>query len=115
MVHVSGQNLPCQTIMPPFVAARGLSMKEVREFRASFTARWSKEKSGNAHSGKNPLFRYSGLVHMVDLLPTVLSLAGVEHLIPRLQLDGVTHWEAINSLKPLAGPRTGFIYNIDDK
>ena len=61
---------------------------------------------------KKPLVRYSGLVHMVDLLPTVLSIAGVEELTP-LGLDGVNQWQAINSLKK--HPRTGFVYNIDDR
>ena len=58
--------------------------------------------------------RYSGLVHMVDLLPTVLSVAGFEELTP-LGLDGVNQWQAINSLRRLAAPRTGFVYNIDDR
>ena len=63
---------------------------------------------------KKPLIRYSGLVHMVDLLPTVLSIAGVEELT-NLKLDGVNQWEAINTLKHLHAPRTGFVYNIDDR
>lgn len=52
-------------------------------------------------------------MHMVDVLPTVLSAAGVESFIP-LGLDGVNQWKAINSLKTLAAPRTGIVYNIDD-
>ena len=51
---------------------------------------------------------------MVDLLPTVLSVAGFEELTP-LGLDGVNQWQAINSLRRLAAPRTGFVYNIDDR
>ena len=63
---------------------------------------------------KKPLARYSGLLHMVDWLPTVLSIAGVEELTP-LGLDGVNQWEAISTLKHLVAPRTGFVYNIDDR
>ena len=63
---------------------------------------------------KKPLARYSGLVHMVDWLPTVLCIAGVEELTP-LGLDGVNQWEAISTLKHLVAPRTGFVYNIDDR
>ena len=63
---------------------------------------------------KKPLVRYSGLVHMVDLLPTVLSIAGVEELTP-VGLDGVNQWKAINTIKHLVAPRTGFVYNIDDR
>ena len=33
--------------------------------------------------------------------------------VPRM--DGVNQWKAINSLKPLAAPRTGIVYNIDDR
>ena len=33
--------------------------------------------------------------------------------VPRL--DGVNQWKAINSLKTLAAPRTGIVYNIDDR
>ena len=51
---------------------------------------------------------------MVDWLPTVLSIAGVEELTP-LGLDGVNQWEAISTLKHLVAPRTGFVYNIDDR
>ena len=49
---------------------------------------------------------------MVDLLPTVLSIAGVEELTP-LVVDGVNQWPAINTLKK--PPRAGFVYNIDDR
>ena len=51
---------------------------------------------------------------MVDLLPTVLSIAGVEELTP-VGLDGVNQWKAINTIKHLVAPRTGFVYNIDDR
>ena len=51
---------------------------------------------------------------MVDLLPTVLSIAGVEELTP-LGLDGINQWQAINALRRSAAPRTGFVYNIDDR
>ena len=38
----------------------------------------------------SPAARYSSLMHMVDILPTVLSAAGVESFIP-LGLDFVSY------------------------
>lgn len=46
---------------------------------------------------------------MVDLLPTVLGLAGHR---PVTEVDGVDQWEAITSLGE--SPRSWLVYNIDD-
>jgi len=53
--------------------------------------------------------RYGGLFHMVDIVPTLLSLAG-RKTVPGI--DGVTQWEAIKS--DTNYPRSIMVYNIDD-
>ena len=58
-------------------------------------------------------FRYAGLVHMVDLLPTLLSIASAPELTPR-GLDGFSLWDAVRARAPIS-PRTGLVYNIDDR
>ena len=50
---------------------------------------------------------------MVDLLPTLLSIASVPDLTPR-GLDGISMWDALRA-KTLISPRTGLVYNIDDR
>ena len=47
---------------------------------------------------------------MVDLLPTLLGLAGHPH-VPGL--DGVDQWEAVSRLGE--SPRSWMVYNIDDE
>lgn len=53
--------------------------------------------------------RYGGLFHMVDILPTLLSLAGGEQVSG---IDGVNQWDAMNTNRD--HPRTSMVYNIDD-
>jgi len=53
--------------------------------------------------------RYSGLLHMIDFLPTFLHLSG-ENDVPGL--DGINQWEAISENLP--SPRKTMIYNMDD-
>ena len=55
------------------------------------------------------ILRYSGLLHMIDFLPTFLYLSG-ENDVPGL--DGINQWEAIS--KDLPSPRKMMIYNMDD-
>ena len=62
---------------------------------------------------QQPLTRYTGLVHMVDLLPTMLSVASRTELTPR-GLDGLSLWDAVRARVPVS-PRTGLVYNIDDR
>ena len=50
---------------------------------------------------------------MVDLLPTVLSIANAPELTPS-GLDGLSLWDAVRSQVPIS-PRTGLVYNIDDR
>ena len=52
-------------------------------------------------------------MHMVDLLPTLLSIASVPDLTPR-GLDGISMWDALRARGPIS-PRTGLVYNIDDR
>ena len=53
------------------------------------------------------------MVHMVDLLPTLLSVATRPELTPR-GLDGLSLWDAVRARVPVS-PRTGLVYNIDDR
>ena len=53
--------------------------------------------------------RYSGLLHMIDFLPTLLHLSG-QNDVPGL--DGLNQWEAISG--DLPSPRKMMIYNMDD-
>ena len=53
--------------------------------------------------------RYSGLLHMIDFLPTFLNLAGVDQTNG---IDGINQWEAIKN--NLESPRKWMVYNIDD-
>ena len=48
---------------------------------------------------------------MVDLLPTILSLAG-HPLVTGL--DGVDQWDAVKSGGALESPRDWMVYNMDD-
>ena len=54
---------------------------------------------------------FTGLLHMVDLLPTILSIARAPHLLPE-GLDGMDMWENITN--NTTSPRSSFAYNIDD-
>ena len=53
--------------------------------------------------------RYQGLLHMVDLLPTLLAAAGAT---APAGLDGVSQWAALAGAGP--APRNTIVYNIDD-
>jgi len=53
--------------------------------------------------------RYKGLMHMVDLYPTLAQLSNTEEL---KGLDGMNHWQHINGAQD--SPRQDMIYNIDD-
>ena len=59
---------------------------------------------------KNILFRYAGLFHMVDILPTMLSLAASKNT--DFDLDGVDHVESLLGQSP--SPRKLMVYNIDN-
>ena len=50
---------------------------------------------------------------MVDLLPTLLSIARAPEQTPR-GLDGISLWDAVRARAPIS-PRTGLVYNIDDR
>jgi arylsulfatase A-like enzyme len=52
----------------------------------------------------------SGLIHAVDLFPTLATLAGAS-TAPSKPLDGVNVWETIAAGKP--SPRSEFVYNIE--
>jgi len=58
---------------------------------------------------KKKNYRYSGLLHMIDFLPTLLHLSG-ENDVPTL--DGINQWNAIS--ENAESPRKMMIYNIDD-
>ncbi|XP_076450402.1 arylsulfatase B-like [Babylonia areolata] len=53
---------------------------------------------------------YDGIVHAVDWLPTLMSVADAEEDIP-YDIDGVSQWKSIVEGKK--GPRKEFVYNID--
>ncbi|XP_023324509.1 arylsulfatase I [Eurytemora carolleeae] len=54
--------------------------------------------------------RYGGLMHMVDIYPTLLGLTNTK--IPS-GLDGLDQWESITGQQALS-PRISMVYNIDD-
>ena len=60
-----------------------------------------------------PNFRFDGLFHLVDIVPTVLHLASPgSPTDSKTELDGVNQWNAlIGSETP---PRKFMIYNMDD-
>lgn len=60
--------------------------------------------------GHVPAGEVHGLVHVVDMLPTIADVAGAstEGTLP---LDGVDQWPTIAEGKP--SPRTGFPYNVE--
>jgi len=53
--------------------------------------------------------RYPGILHMVDILPTMLHLISDND---DLDLDGVNHWPAL--LGQVSPPRHTMVYNIDN-
>ena len=53
--------------------------------------------------------RYTGLFHMVDVLPTLLHWAGVDRMTG---IDGFNHWYSMYANSK--SPRKTMIYNIDD-
>ena len=73
--------------------AREVSTKEVQGSPLFFTVHFLSDKTeGERKKDLLPRMssdRYSSLMHMVDILPTVLSAAGVESFIP-LGLDLVS-------------------------
>ena len=54
--------------------------------------------------------KVDGMMHMVDLFPTLTGLAGADSRGPAA-LDGIDVWETIRSGAP--SPRTGIVYNIE--
>ncbi|MBL9058645.1 MAG: arylsulfatase [Mangrovicoccus sp.] len=54
--------------------------------------------------------KVDGIVHMVDLFPTLTGLAAADSRGPAA-LDGIDVWETIRSGAP--SPRTGIVYNIE--
>lgn len=54
-------------------------------------------------------YKYTGLMHITDWVPTLLGLAGV----PKLEgIDGQDMWDALSN--NLTSPRMGIIHNIDE-
>ncbi|TIV96781.1 MAG: sulfatase, partial [Mesorhizobium sp.] len=53
---------------------------------------------------------FNGLMHVVDMLPTLAGLAGAKPGKDK-PLDGVDMWPAISEGKP--SPRTEIVYNVD--
>ena len=54
--------------------------------------------------------RYQGLLHSVDVLPTIFHLVNPTHSL--YNLDGLDQWPALNGMS--TPPRTSMVYNIDD-
>uniref|UniRef100_A0A8W8HST5 Sulfatase N-terminal domain-containing protein n=1 Tax=Magallana gigas TaxID=29159 RepID=A0A8W8HST5_MAGGI len=54
-------------------------------------------------------YEYSGLIHAVDWMPTVLSAAGGT---ADSKLDGIDQWDSLRTARE--SKRNEFIYNIDD-
>ena len=83
----------CQSTMHLVEGAREVSTKEVQGSPLFFTVHFLSDKTeGERKEDLLPRMssaRYSSLMHMVDVLPTVLSAAGVESFIP-LGLDLVS-------------------------
>ncbi|KAK6175123.1 hypothetical protein SNE40_013647 [Patella caerulea] len=53
--------------------------------------------------------KYTGLIHGVDWVPTLLGAAGVPQVSG---IDGINHWDSIR--RNLPSERREFIYNLDD-
>ena len=60
--------------------------------------------------GKVPVGEVTGMMHVVDMLPTLASVAGAS-LSQSKPLDGMDMWPTIRAGGP--SPRTSMIYNID--
>eukprot|EP01060_Flectonema_neradi_P007077 TRINITY_DN148_c0_g1_i1.p1 TRINITY_DN148_c0_g1~~TRINITY_DN148_c0_g1_i1.p1 ORF type:complete len:493 (+),score=88.02 TRINITY_DN148_c0_g1_i1:78-1556(+) len=54
--------------------------------------------------------KYFGMAHAADLMPTILTAAGMSDIVPSLEFDGVSHWESIT--KNLTSPRSEVPVNI---
>ena len=68
--------------------------------------------------------RYGGLLHAVDLLPTLLDMATSDKVqgetnpeVDTKNIDGVSHWAAMVAWdqKQQQPPREFMVYNIDDE
>jgi len=55
-------------------------------------------------------YRYSGMFHFVDVLPTLLAAAGQHRELGGI--DGLDQWQAVSGHLP--SPRTSMVYNLDD-
>lgn len=55
---------------------------------------------------------YQNLFHLTDVLPTLMNAANVHDNCSN-KMDGISHWTALKN-ENIKGPRTGFLYNIDD-
>lgn len=53
--------------------------------------------------------RYNGLMHMVDILPTILNITGTQMAA---STDGINHWPQINGNQGQI--RETMVYNVDD-
>jgi arylsulfatase A-like enzyme len=60
--------------------------------------------------GRIPAGEVRGLIHVVDMYPTLAALAGAQ-LAKNKPLDGINIWLAVSEGKP--SPRTEIIYNVD--
>ena len=57
--------------------------------------------------------RFTGLFHMVDILPTILSIVTeTQGRTQMMGLDGLSQWPALLGRTP--PPRHTMVYNIDD-
>jgi len=59
----------------------------------------------------NSGYRYGGLFHSIDILPTLLYPAGAD--LGNQTIDGLNQWTAIELNS--SSPRTKMVYNIDDE
>jgi len=102
--------------------ARFMETKEPASEYANFPLRGSKgsvyeggtKVPGFIYSSRiaNPGSRYDGMVHFVDILPTILGALKKTDTSDLTGLDGLDQWESITT--NLNSKRSLMIYNLDD-